>query len=65
MQTKIKFTYNGRGIEFFGTVFWGFDNDTARNVIIVGVDNNSSSRIDNLKSNFLVLDERRIEVKQI
>ena len=34
-----------------------FDNDTARNGIIFGVDNNSSFHIDNRKINFLVLDE--------
>ena len=39
---KSKFTYNGRGIAFDGKGYWSFDNDTARNVIIFGVDNSSS-----------------------
>ena len=36
---------------------WGFDNDTARNVLIFCVDNSSSSYADNRKNNFLVLGE--------
>ena len=32
-------------------------NDTARNVIVFGVDNSSSSHSDNLKNNFLILGE--------
>ena len=34
-----------------------FGNDFARNVVIFGVDNSSSSHTDNQKNNFLVLDE--------
>ena len=34
-----------------------FDNDAARNVIIFGVDNSSSSHADNCKNNILVLGE--------
>ena len=34
-----------------------FDNDIARNVIIFGVHNSSSSHADNHKNNFLVLSE--------
>ena len=30
---------------------WSFDNDFARNIIIFGVDNSSSSRSDNRKNN--------------
>ena len=33
----------------------GSDNGTARNVIIFGVDSSSSSQVDNLKNNFLIL----------
>ena len=33
---------------------WSFDNDSARNVEIFCVDNNSSSHADNHKNNFLV-----------
>ena len=46
---KNKFTYNGRGIAFDGKGFWSFDNGSARNVVIFGVDH-----IDP-KNNFLVL----------
>ena len=34
---------------------WSFTNDFARNVVIFGVDNSSSSHTDNQKYNFLVL----------
>ena len=47
--------YSGYGITFDGGGSWSFDNDTARNVIISGVDSSSSSHADNLKNNFLVL----------
>ena len=33
------YVYNGYGITFDSAGFWSFDNDTAGNVIIVGVDN--------------------------
>ena len=36
---------------------WSVKNDTARNVIIFGVDNGSSSHADNRKNNFLVIEE--------
>ena len=36
---------------------WNFDNEFAKNVIIFGVDNNSSSHADNPKNNFLVVSE--------
>ena len=54
---KSKFTYNGWGIALDGKIFCSFDGDTARNVLIFGVDNSSSSHIDNPKNNFLVLGE--------
>ena len=31
---------------------WSFDNDISRNVIIFGINNNSSSHDDNRKNNF-------------
>ena len=46
---KSKFTYNGRGLAFDGKGLLSFDNDTTRNVVIVGVDNSSSSDNDNPK----------------
>ena len=36
---------------------WRFGDDFARNVVIFGVDNSSSSHTDNRKNNFLVLSE--------
>ena len=54
---KNKFTYNGLGIAFDGKGSWSFGNDFAKNVVIIGVDNNSLSHTDNRKDNFLVLDE--------
>ena len=54
---QTKFIYNGRGIAFDGEGFWSFDNDSARNVVIFGVDNSSSSHTDNKKNNLLVLGE--------
>ena len=46
---------NGITVDSAGS--WSFDNDTARNVIIFGVDNSSSSHSGNWKNNFLVLGE--------
>ena len=46
---------SGYGITFNSTDWWSFDNNTARNVIIFGVDNSSSSDVDNRKNNFLIL----------
>ena len=60
---KSKFTYNGQGIAFDGKGYWIFDNYTARNIAIFGVDNSSSSHIDNPKHNFSVLDEGPTEKK--
>ena len=50
-----KYLYSRYGITFDIAGFWSFDNDTARNVIIFGVDNSSSSHSDNRKNNFLML----------
>ena len=44
-------------MRFGGGGSWSFDNDTARNVLIFGVDNRSSSYVENRKNNFLVLGE--------
>ena len=51
---KEKSVHSGYGITFNSTDWWSFDSDTARNVIILGVDNSSSSHADNRKSNFLI-----------
>ena len=52
-----KYVYSGYGIPFDSGGSWCFDNDFARNVIIFGVDNSSSSHSDNRKNNFLILGE--------
>ena len=46
--------YTGYGIKFDTEGLQSFDNDTARNVIVFGVDKSSSSHVDNQKNNFLV-----------
>ena len=53
---KEKWVYSGYGIAFDVADSWNFDNDFARNVIIFGVDNSSSSHTDNRKNTFSVLD---------
>ena len=52
-----KWLYSVYGIGFNGTALWSFGDDSARNVINFGVDNSSSSHIDNDKENFLILGE--------
>ena len=54
-SVKEKWVYSGYGIAFGERGWWSFDNDTARNVIIFGVDNSSSYHSDNPKNNFLIL----------
>ena len=49
---KEKYLYSGYGITFDSGSFWSFDIDAARNVIIFGFDNSSSSHSDNRKNNF-------------
>ena len=51
-----KVVYSGYGMRFDGAGSWSFDNGTARNVLIFGVDNSSSSYVES-KNNFLVLGE--------
>ena len=54
---KSQYLYSGLGIAFDGTVLWNFQNDSARNVVIFGVDNCSSSHTDNHKNNLLMFCE--------
>ena len=54
-RDKEKYVYSGYRIIFNSTDWWSFGNGTARNVIIFGVDNSSSSYVGNLKNNFLIL----------
>ena len=52
------YVYSSYGIRFYNAgSSWSFDNDTAKNVILFGVDNSLSSHADNHKNNFLVLGE--------
>ena len=50
---KEKYVSSGYGIAFDRKGSWSFGNDFARNVMIFGVDNNSSSHTDNLKNDLL------------
>ena len=54
---KEEYVDSSYGIAFDGKGKWSFGNDFARNVIIFGVDNSSSSHTDNLKNDFLILGE--------
>ena len=54
---KEKHIYSGYGITFHSASSWSCYDETARNVIILGVDNISSSHPDNCKNNLLVLGE--------
>ena len=49
--------YSGYAITFDSGGSWNFNNEIARNVIIFGVDNSSTSHSDNRKDNFLILGE--------
>ena len=49
--------YSGYGILFDEAGSWNFGNDKARNVIIFGFDNRSSSHTDNCRNNLSVLGE--------
>ena len=50
---KSKFTYIRQGIAFDGKCYWSFDNDYARNVVIFGFDNSSSSHTSERKKKIL------------
>ena len=47
--------YSGYGITFSSTDWWGFDDVTARNVMILDVDKSSSLHAETCKINFLIL----------
>ena len=47
--------YSGYGIAFDGKGSWSFNDEFARNVIMFGVDNSSSSHTENCKNDFLIL----------
>ena len=54
---KEKYVSSGYRMTFDSAGSWSFVKDCARNVVIFGVDNSSSSRPDNRKNNFSVLGE--------
>ena len=54
---KSKYVYSCNGIAFNGLGSWSFGNDFARNFIIFGIDNSSTSHTNNRKKIFLVLVE--------
>ena len=54
-NNKEKYFYSGYGIAFDGKGSRSFGNDFARNVIIFGVDDSSSTHTDNLKNDFSIL----------
>ena len=54
---KQKYVHSGYGKTIDSAGSWSVDNDFARNVIISGVGNSSSSHTENCKNYFLVLDE--------
>ena len=49
---KEKFVYSRYGIKLDSASSWSFSNDFARNVMIFGVDDSSSSCSDNRKIDF-------------
>ena len=49
---KEKYVYSSYGVTFDSACSWSFDNDTAKNVIIFGVDNSSSFSGNNCKDIF-------------
>ena len=55
---KEKCVYPGYGIAFDGKGLWNIGNDSARNILIFGVGNSSSSQADNCKNDFLVLGKK-------
>ena len=54
---KEKCVYSWYGITFDSAGSWSINNDFARNVIVFGVSDSSTSHSDNRKTNFLILDE--------
>ena len=54
---KEKWVYSGYETAFDRAGSWSFYNDFAKNVVIFGVDNSSSSHANSCKNNFLLLGE--------
>ena len=51
------YVYSGYGLAFDRKGLWSFNDDFSRNVMILGVDNSSSSHTDKIKNDFLILGE--------
>ena len=51
-----KYGYSGYGIGFDRKTSFSIGNETGKNVIIFGIDMSSSSKIDNRKTDILILD---------
>ena len=51
-RDKSKYIYSSHGIAFSEASSWSFGNDFSGNVVILGVDNSSSSHTDNHTNNF-------------
>ena len=56
-SVKKEWVYSGYGIELYGKSTLGFGHNYGKNIIVLGVDNSSSSHTDNCKNRFLVSDE--------
>ena len=56
-SNKEIYLYSGCGRIFYRKGEWSFDNWTARNVVIISVDNSSSSHFENCQNNILILGE--------
>ena len=54
---KEKWVYSDYGIAFDGAGLWNFRKYFAKNAVIFGIDNSSSSHTDNRKNSLLVLVE--------
>ena len=61
-KDKTKWVHSGNGVAFDGKSDWNFGNNSARNVVIFGVDNSSSYHSGNHKTDFLVLREEDFRI---
>ena len=60
-----KYVYSGYEITFGTADSWSFGNDFAWNAVIFVVDNISSSPLDNLQNNFLMLGENLLMILMV
>ena len=57
ISDKENYVYSGYGAPFDSAGWWYFNSDTARNVIVFGIDKSSPSHSNNRKNKFLILGE--------